>query len=56
METPGQRPAFDKEVNLEARQQYFVERSDDQFILTNGQNAHVRSRQGPGPALRRYRW
>ena len=52
METPGEGPAFDKEVNLEARQQYFVERSDDQFILTDGQNAQLRSRQGPGPALR----
>ena len=54
METPGERPAFDKEVNLEARQQYFVERPDDQFILTNGQNAQIRSRQGRGPALRRH--
>ena len=54
METPGQRPAFDKEVDLEARQQHFVERPDDQFILTDGQNAHVRSRQGRSPALRRH--
>ena len=54
MKTPGEGPAFDKEVNLEARQQYFVERPDDQFILTNGQNAQIRSRQGRGPALRRH--
>jgi hypothetical protein len=46
MKTPGKGPAFDKEVDLEARQENFVERPDDQFILTNGQNAHVRSRQG----------
>jgi hypothetical protein len=43
MEAAGEGPAFDKEVNLEARQQNFVERPDDQFILTDGQNAHVRS-------------
>ena len=49
MKTPGEGPAFDKEVNLEARQQYFVERPDDQFILTNGQNAQLRSRQGSRP-------
>ena len=54
VKTPGEGPAFDKEVNLEARQQYFVERPDDQFILTNGQNAQIRSRQGRGPALRRH--
>jgi len=29
VETPGEGSAFDKEVHLEARQQYFVERPDD---------------------------
>ena len=47
METPGEGPAFDKEVDLEARQEHLVERSDDQFILTDSQNAHINSRQEP---------
>ena len=54
VETTGEGPAFDKEVDLEARQQHFVERPDDQFVLTDGQNAQVRSRQGRSPALRRH--
>jgi len=29
VEAPGEGPAFDKEVDLEARQKYFVERPDD---------------------------
>jgi hypothetical protein len=41
MEAPGEGPALDKEVDLEARQQYVVERSDDELILTDGQNPHV---------------
>src|SRR5437762_3745388 len=53
METPGEGAAFDQKVDFEARQQDVVERADDQLILTDGQNAHVRSRQGFGPALRR---
>ena len=50
VETPGERPAFDKEVNLEARQQDFVERSDDQLILTDGENAHVSRPARTAPA------
>ena len=46
----GEGPAFDKEVNLEARQEHLVERPDDQFILTNGQNAQINSRQDVDPA------
>jgi hypothetical protein len=43
VEATGEGPALDQEVNLEARQQDLVERPDDQFILTDGENAHVRS-------------
>ena len=42
METPGERPAFDKEVDLEAGQQDLVERPDDQLVLADGKDAHVR--------------
>ena len=41
MEAAGEGTAFDEEFDLEARDQYFVERPDDEFILTDGQNAHV---------------
>jgi hypothetical protein len=50
VETPGEGPAFDKKVDLEARQEHLVERSDDEFILTNGQNAQISSRQDADPA------
>ena len=42
VETPGERPAFDEEVDLEAGQQHVVERADDEFVLTDGNDAHVR--------------
>src|SRR5438105_11280404 len=53
MEPSGEGTTFDQKVDFEARQQHVVERANDQLILTDGQNAHVRSRQGFGPALRR---
>ena len=36
VETPGERPAFDDELDLEAGQQDLVEHPDDQFVLADG--------------------
>jgi hypothetical protein len=36
MEAPREWPLFDDELDLEARQQDFVEHPDDQFVLTDG--------------------
>jgi hypothetical protein len=36
VETAGERPLFDDELDLEAGQQDLVEHPDDQFILTDG--------------------
>ena len=45
-----ERPAFDKEVQLEAGPQHVVERANDEFVLTDANDAHVRrTPRGPGP-------
>ena len=49
-----ERPAFDEKVDLEARQEDFVEGPDDQLVLTDSQNSHVSFPQGADPALRRH--
>ena len=42
VEAPGERPAFDEEVDLEAGEQDGVQRSDDELVLADGEDAHVR--------------
>ncbi len=41
VEAPGDRPAFHDEVHVEARQQDLVQGADDEFVLADGENAHV---------------
>ena len=48
VQTPGERPAFDKEVDLEARQQHVVERPDDELVLADGK---TRMSEIPATAL-----
>jgi hypothetical protein len=42
VEPPGERTALDEEIDLEAREQDGIQRADQQFVLTDGQHAHVR--------------
>ena len=42
VETARQGPAFDEEIHLEARQQYVVQGANEELVLTDGKNAHVR--------------
>src|SRR5690606_32306418 len=50
VEPPCQRPALDEEVQFERGLQYFVERANDEFVLTDDYYAHVRrSSRGPVP-------
>ena len=42
VQTTGEGPAFDKELDLEAWQKDRVERSDDELVLADGNDPHVR--------------
>ena len=42
VQTTGKGPAFDKELDLEAWQKDRVERSDDELVLADGYDPHVR--------------
>ena len=43
VQTTGEGPAFDKELDLEAWQKDRVKRSDDELVLADGNDPHVRN-------------
>src|SRR4030095_5360590 len=42
VESPDEGPTFDQKIDLKAGQQHRVERTDDELVLANSEDAHVR--------------